>query len=80
MGIAGNQTVRAGCLLRGLDLPADHIATSDDWGVSKPDVASFEHVVRAARAEPDADEITTLPISSLAELLERIFKFNAEVR
>lgn len=32
VGVAGNQTVRAGALLRGLGLPADLIATSDDWG------------------------------------------------
>ena len=36
IGIAGNQTARAGGLLRGLGLPADMIATSDDWGVTKP--------------------------------------------
>ncbi|SEG71140.1 haloacid dehalogenase superfamily, subfamily IA, variant 1 with third motif having Dx(3-4)D or Dx(3-4)E [Actinacidiphila yanglinensis] len=52
VGIAGNQTVRAGALLRDLDLPTDFIATSDDWGVSKPDVAFFEHVVEAAPAGP----------------------------
>ncbi|WP_436738493.1 HAD family hydrolase [Streptomyces sp. BBFR102] len=51
VGIAGNQTVRAGGLLRGLDLPADMIATSDDWGASKPDVAFFEHVIEATPAE-----------------------------
>jgi HAD superfamily hydrolase (TIGR01549 family) len=50
VGVAGNQTVRAGGLLRGLDLPADLIATSDDWGASKPDVAFFEHVVQATPA------------------------------
>lgn len=52
VGIAGNQTVRAGGLLRGLDLPADLIATSDDWGASKPDIAFFEHVIEAAPAAP----------------------------
>ena len=36
VGIAGNQAVRSGAILRDLDLPADMIATSDDWGVSKP--------------------------------------------
>ncbi|WP_036519583.1 HAD family hydrolase [Nocardia sp. 348MFTsu5.1] len=45
VGIAGNQTVRAGGLLRGLDLPTDFIATSDDWGVQKPDVAFFERLI-----------------------------------
>jgi HAD superfamily hydrolase (TIGR01549 family) len=52
VGIAGNQTVRAGGILRALDLPADLIATSDDWGASKPDVAFFEHVIKAAPAAP----------------------------
>ena len=31
VGVAGNQTSRAGDILRKLDLPADLIATSDDW-------------------------------------------------
>jgi integrase len=34
VGIAGNQTTRAGRLLRDLRLPADMIATSDDWGAA----------------------------------------------
>lgn len=55
VGIAGNQTVRAGGILRSLDLPNDLIATSDNWGVSKPDPAFFDHVVKAAPCE--ADEI-----------------------
>ncbi|GAA4862318.1 HAD family hydrolase [Actinomycetospora straminea] len=42
VGIAGNQTDRAGRFIRELNLPADHIATSDDWGVSKPDKAFFD--------------------------------------
>jgi HAD superfamily hydrolase (TIGR01549 family) len=44
VGIAGNQTVRAGTILRGLDLPADLITTSDDLGVAKPDVRFFAEV------------------------------------
>ncbi len=32
LGLAGNQTVNAGKILRGLDLPVDMVATSDDWG------------------------------------------------
>ncbi|WP_026412726.1 HAD family hydrolase [Actinomadura oligospora] len=55
VGIAGNQTVRAGGILRSLDLPSDLIATSDDWGVSKPDTGFFRCVVDAAPCE--ADEI-----------------------
>jgi FMN phosphatase YigB (HAD superfamily) len=42
VGIAGNQTVRAGQLLRALELPADAIATSGEWGVAKPDPRFFE--------------------------------------
>lgn len=38
VGIAGNQTVRAGRFIRELNLPADIIATSDDWGASRPSV------------------------------------------
>lgn len=51
VGVAGNQTARAGRILRGLDLPADLITTSDDWGVEKPSVAFFERVVREAPGE-----------------------------
>jgi HAD-hyrolase-like len=47
----GNQTSRAGAILRGLTLPADLIATSDDWGVSKPDPAFFDAVIAAAPCE-----------------------------
>jgi hypothetical protein len=32
VGIAGNQTIRVGGILRSLDLPADEITTSDGWG------------------------------------------------
>ncbi|MET8799734.1 HAD family hydrolase [Nocardia sp. NPDC004568] len=55
VGIVGNQTKRAGGLLRGLDLPADFIATSDDWGVQKPDTAFFDKVIEVAVCA--ADEI-----------------------
>ncbi len=51
VGIVGNQTVRAGGLLRGLKLPTDFVATSDDWGVSKPDVAFFDKVIEVAPTE-----------------------------
>jgi HAD superfamily hydrolase (TIGR01549 family) len=45
VGIAGNQTARAGRFLRELNLPCDVLATSDDWGVVKPDVAFFDKLV-----------------------------------
>jgi hypothetical protein len=62
VGVAGNQTARAGDILRGLDLPADMIATSDDWGASKPGPGVLPragrcHAVRAGgdglRGRPD---------------------------
>ncbi|MFF0395036.1 HAD family hydrolase [Streptomyces sp. NPDC005248] len=56
LGIAGNQTVRAGKILRELFTnDVDLIGTSDDWGASKPDVAFFD---RVAEVVPhDVDEI-----------------------
>lgn len=50
--IAGNQTARAGELLRRLDLPADLVVTSGEWGVAKPQRGFFERVLDVARAEP----------------------------
>ncbi|KOU47552.1 HAD family hydrolase [Streptomyces sp. WM6378] len=52
--VAGNQTARAGELLRGLDLPADLVVTSDEWGVSKPQPAFFERVLEVAGSAPHA--------------------------
>ena len=48
VGVAGNQTARAGRLLHELHLPADLIATSDDWGAEKPSVKFFEKLVSVA--------------------------------
>ncbi|MEU4109428.1 HAD family hydrolase [Streptomyces sp. NPDC027717] len=48
--IAGNQTARVGELLRGLDLPADVIATSGEWGVAKPRPEFFHRVLEVAQA------------------------------
>ncbi|MGW3557080.1 HAD family hydrolase [Streptomyces sp. NPDC000963] len=50
LGIAGNQTVRAGGILRELFTDdVDLIGTSDDWGASKPDPEFF---VRVAQVVP----------------------------
>lgn len=49
--IAGNQTIRAGELLRDLDLPADFIATSGEWGCAKPSGNFFARVLDASQAE-----------------------------
>lgn len=54
LGIAGNQTVRAGGLLRELfTKDVDLIGTSDDWGASKPDLEFF---VRVAEVVPYAND------------------------
>jgi N-acetyl-D-muramate 6-phosphate phosphatase len=52
IGIAGNQTARAGQILRALDLPADLVATSDEWGAAKPDPAFFARVIETSPGEP----------------------------
>ena len=52
VGIAGNQTVRAGGILRGLGLAAEMIATSDDWGVTKPDPGFFEKMIEVSPFSP----------------------------
>lgn len=48
LGVAGNQTARAGDLLRTLGLPVDAVATSGEWGVVKPSAEFFDRVVRMA--------------------------------
>lgn len=55
VGVAGNQTSRAGELLRKLDLPTDMIATSDDWEASKPDESFFRALL--AEVPFSADQI-----------------------
>lgn len=54
LGIAGNQTVRAGGILRSLFTEdVDLIGTSDDWGASKPDPEFFERVAAVVPYSPD---------------------------
>ncbi|AZM88574.1 HAD family hydrolase [Streptomyces sp. W1SF4] len=54
LGIAGNQTVRAGKILRELfATDVDLIGTSDDWGASKPDPEFFVRVAKAVPFAPD---------------------------
>jgi HAD superfamily hydrolase (TIGR01662 family) len=48
LGVAGNQTATAGKILRELGLPVDMVATSDDWGVTKPDPGFFHRVAEEA--------------------------------
>ncbi|MBV7699245.1 HAD family hydrolase [Streptomyces sp. TRM70350] len=52
--VAGNQTTRAAELLRDLDLPADLIVTSGEWGVAKPQQEFFRRVLEVAQAAPSA--------------------------
>nr|WP_218890685.1 HAD family hydrolase [Actinomycetospora corticicola] len=52
VGVAGNQTERAGRFIRELNLPADVIATSDDWGVAKPDLAFFTKLIEVSQCSP----------------------------
>ncbi|MFE3250952.1 HAD family hydrolase [Streptomyces sp. NPDC059209] len=52
LGIAGNQTIRAGGILRALFSDSvDLIGTSDDWGASKPDALFFDRVAEAVPHE-----------------------------
>lgn len=56
LGIAGNQTIRAGKILRDLFAEdVDLIGTSDDWGASKPDLEFFRRVAEVVPFA--ADEI-----------------------
>ncbi|MFD5619963.1 HAD family hydrolase [Streptomyces yangpuensis] len=51
--IAGNQSRRAGDLLRALKLPADLVVTSGEWGVSKPARAFFDQVLTVSDSTAD---------------------------
>jgi HAD superfamily hydrolase (TIGR01662 family) len=51
--VAGNQTVKVGQMLRALELPADLVATSGEWGVAKPAPAFFARVLEVSDAPAD---------------------------
>ena len=55
VGVAGNQTSRAGDILRSLDLPTDLVASSADWNAAKPDAAFFRALLDTVPW--DAEEI-----------------------
>jgi len=55
VGVAGNQTARAGRFLREMNLPCDVLATSDEWGATKPDTGFFDKLV--AVSSHDRSEI-----------------------
>lgn len=50
--IAGNQPAQARPALEAMELPADAVYVSADWGVEKPDPAFFTRVADAAGAAP----------------------------
>ncbi|MFE3518199.1 HAD family hydrolase [Streptomyces sp. NPDC059166] len=52
--VAGDRTARAGELLRALDLPADLVVTSEEWGVTKPDGEFFARVLEVSGTSPEA--------------------------
>jgi HAD superfamily hydrolase (TIGR01549 family) len=52
IGIVGNQPATAEPMLRESGIVADFIATSEGWGVAKPDPAFFSKVIDAAGLEP----------------------------
>ncbi|MFJ8440488.1 HAD family hydrolase [Kitasatospora griseola] len=51
VGIVGNQNSAVTGQLHALDLPADAIATSGEWGLSKPAPAFFERVAEWTHGE-----------------------------
>lgn len=52
VGIAGNQTARAGRFIRELNLPVDVVATSDDWGAEKPTPEFFAKLIGTSGCLP----------------------------
>lgn len=52
IGIVGNQPATAEAMLRESGLAADFIATSEAWGVAKPEPAFFTKVIEAAGIDP----------------------------
>jgi FMN phosphatase YigB (HAD superfamily) len=52
LGIAGNQPAATEAVLLGLDVPIELVASSERWGVEKPDPAFFERIAREFGLEP----------------------------
>jgi FMN phosphatase YigB (HAD superfamily) len=52
VGIAGNQPRETEAVLRALDLPLALVASSERWGVAKPDAAFFSRIVDELGLEP----------------------------
>jgi len=60
--IAGNQPPQARAALEAMDLPADAIRTSDEWGVQKPDPRFFAQVA----------ELSGVPAAEIAYVGDRL--------
>ena len=76
--IAGNQPVEAEAALVRLGVPADVIASSAGWGVSKPDPRFFAKVVEAAGVPPESiayvgDRLDNDVLPSLAAGMTSVF-------
>jgi FMN phosphatase YigB (HAD superfamily) len=76
--IAGNQPVESEAALKRLAIPADVIASSGGWGVSKPDPAFFAKVAEAANEPPGAiayvgDRLDNDVLPSLAAGMKAVF-------
>jgi FMN phosphatase YigB (HAD superfamily) len=52
LGLAANQPSTAEAVLRSIDVPLDLVATSESWGLAKPDPAFFERLVGELGLEP----------------------------
>jgi HAD superfamily hydrolase (TIGR01662 family) len=62
VGVVGNQPARAEAALSALGLPIDLVASSDSWGVQKPDPRFFERI---------ATELG-LPVAEIAYVGDRL--------
>ena len=62
VGLVGNQPARAEAVLRDLGLPLDFVASSETWGVEKPDPRFFAKIA----------ETLDLPPASIAYVGDRI--------
>jgi HAD superfamily hydrolase (TIGR01549 family) len=76
--IAGNQPMEAEAALLRLDVPADLIASSAGWGVSKPDPRFFTKVIDAAGVAADSiayvgDRLDNDVLPSLAAGMRAVF-------
>jgi len=52
IGVVGNQPARAEAALAGLGLPIDLVASSESWGVQKPDPRFFERIAEELELAP----------------------------